>query len=48
MIDFTELKSKGLDIRPHKDTVFSHIRMQEHADMERLLELIKRAYQKTK
>jgi len=47
-LNFTELKSKGLDIRSHKDKVFSHIRMQEHPDMGRLLELIKRAYQKTK
>jgi len=47
-LNFTELKSKGLDIRSHKDKVFSHIRMQKNADIGRLLELIKRAYQKTK
>ena len=40
-------KEKRIDVRPHKDEVFIHIRMQEGTDFVILLNLIKRAYQKT-
>lgn len=36
-----------LDVRPHKDPVFSHIRCNENTDIEQLIVLIEQAYENT-
>lgn len=47
-ISRNELKDvKELDIRPHKDEVFTHIRCNEKTNLKVLLSLAKRAYEST-
>ncbi len=36
-----------LDVRPHKDTVFTHIRCNENTDIEQLIALAEKAYEST-
>lgn len=41
------ISMKKLDIRPHKDEVFTHIRCNEKTNLKTLLSLAKRAYEST-
>lgn len=40
-------KEKGLDIRPHKDEFWTHIRIERDFDLNLLLNLVKKAYKLT-
>jgi predicted transport protein len=42
-----EIKVDGLDIRPHKDEVWTHIRIQNETDLNLILDLAKKAYEST-
>jgi len=42
-----EIKEEGLDIRPHKDEVWTHIRINNKTDLNLLLSLVKKAYEST-
>lgn len=42
-----KIKVEGLDIRPHKDEVWTHIRIHNDTDLNLLLNLAKKAYEST-
>lgn len=46
-INRTEIKSKSLDIREHKDQIWSHIRLNENTDLNELIALINIAFDRT-
>ena len=46
-LDIKKLKEKGVDIRPHKDEIYIHIRMQKDTNVQTLLILIEKAFRKT-
>lgn len=46
-INRNEIKSKSLDVREHKDQVWSHIRLSENTDLNELITLIRTAFERT-
>ncbi len=46
-LNVNDFKEKGLDIRPHKDEFWTHIRIEGDFDLNFLLNLVKKAYKST-
>ena len=46
-INRNEIKSKSLDVREHKDQIWSHIRLSENTDLNELIALIRTAFEQS-